>query len=851
MIHISFTDQWQTLLDENGKPLIGRVKFFNADSRQYKSIYYDIQGETQGENPQYTLQDGRLEHQVFIGKGVYTCKVEKFVGTDVSSMRDHANDDTYWFPYKEFKIYGGAEEIEGGSDLAAGFCDTIAALRLVNPSEHGVVSVIGYYSKEDGIEPRTYVWVEGNNDSEDYGSTIVSSVTGYTSAGRWKLCESPIVCATTFGVFPNRASTITPYELTTKATALAQYARLSPVCTAIQFNRGNYEFAEGARLSFTKKVITGASVVSGTTIKFGMYVEDGQTPRGTIEIAFIGGLDLEQKSPISENDDYVTFSFGIGYVRTSWLQNIEKHVVASLSYEGLTIILDKSSAQTFYNNGQTIKNWHFKGCDKALYQVVGSNALFQSCSFEGKCFQVNNARFIDCGTLYQECICANDTKITDDVIWGSTGEIKSEGTTFVCNDIRMTKAYTGVVDNSCIKAIGNDAKIVSTFKLTLKYLDRSWQLHGKIGFENSDIVYASQYPTFSNCVDYSLAHPKTIDLESGSYSYTLDTANVSQPRTLSFKNGSLELTKTGGGSVVDNIKLENCEFTCTEGFLYIEAENSKLLGYAVTNPISLNIRNCYVEPAQNVELKVNECYANGSSFNGAIALLANSNNRLEQKFIGCDFSKQLNLYTASGAVTRCFVVVNGCCFNINNSGTPITAIKNTIYNGGSWENESLQGYKFECNTFVGDAYLLPTNKTKFWLTSSTDGSTTPTATHDVSVGTISNYTYQTSSTLSERLIANANVLSDYNFFANKVFHLGIIDKFIIKAKPLTQLREYYFGQGDKAQILPISDRIQIQNGVGEYTLSDAIFVNYGDEVPVSAYSTIIPQIDWLVEFEKV
>lgn len=852
MIHISFTDQWQTLLDENGKPLIGRVKFFNADSTQYKSIYYDIQGETQGENPQYTLQDGRLEHQVFIGSGVYTCRVEKFLGTDVSSMRDHANDDTYWKNYKSFKLYGGAEEVEGGSDLAAGFCDTIAALRLVNPSEHGVVSVIGYYSKEDGIEPRTYVWVEGNNDAEDYGSTIVSSVTGYTSAGRWKLCESPIVCATTFGVFPNRASTITPSELTTKATALAQYARLSPVCTAIQFNRGNYEFAEGARLSFTKKVITGASVVSGTTIKFGMYVEDGQTPSGTIEIAFIGGLDLEQKSPISENDDYVTFSFGTGYVRTSWLQNIEKHVVASLSYEGLTIILDKSSAQTFYNNGQTIKNWHFKGCDKTLYQVIGSNALFQSCSFEGKCFQVNNARFIDCGTLYQECICANDTKITDDVIWGSTGEIKSEGTTFVCNDIRMTKAYTGVVDNSCIKAIGNDAKIVSTFELTLKYLDRSWQLHGKIGFENSDTLYASQYNDFSDCVDYSLANPKTIDLESGSYSYTLDTTNVSQPRTLSFKNGSLELTKTGGGSVVDNIKLENCQFTCTYGFLSIEAENSKLLGYAVANPISLNIRNCYVEPAQNVELKVNECYANGSSFNGAVALLANSNNRLEQKFIGCDFSKQLLLYTASGAVTRCFVVVNGCCFNINNSGTPITAINDIAYNGGSWANESLQGYKFEGNTFIGDAYLLPVKKVCFKLTSSTDGSTTPTASDgEVSIGSLTNYTYPATSTKSrDRLLAYANKFSDYSFFRNKLFYLGTIDNFTIIAKPLTQLRECYFGQGDSAQILPISDMIQISTN-GNVQISQSIYVAYGDEVPMSDYSTFIPQIEWLVEFEKV
>ena len=518
----------------------------------------------------------------------------------------------------------------------------------------------------------------------------------------------------------------------------------------------------------------------------------------------------------------------------------------------MTIILDKSSSQNFYTNGQTIKNWHFKGCNKALYQVVDGQALFQSCSFEGKCFQVNNARFFDCGTLYQESICANDTKITDDVIWGSSGHIKSEGTTFVCSNIRMTKAYTCSVDNSCIKAIGENPKIVSTFDLTLKYLDMSWQLVGKIGFENSDTLYASQYYDFSDCVDYSLANPKTIDLESGSYSYTLDTANVSQPRTFSFKNGSLELTKTGGGSVVDNIKLENCEFTCTDGFLYIEAENSKLLGYAVTNPISLNIRNCYVEPAQNIELKVNECYANVCSFNGAVALFANSNNRLEQKFIGCDFSKQLNLHTASGAVTRCFVVVNGCCFNINNSGTPITAIKKTIYNGGSWANESLQGYKFEGNTFIGDAYLLPVKKVCFKLTSSTDGSTTPTASDgEVSIGSLTNYTYSSISTISkDRLLAYANKFSDYSFFRNKLFYLGIIDNFTIIAKPLTQKREIYFGQGEKAQILPISEMIQVSIN-GNVQISQSIYATNGDVVPESSYTTFIPQIEWLVEFEKM
>lgn len=725
----SFTDQWQTLLDENGKPLIGRVKFFNADSTQYKSIYYDIQGETQGENPQYTLQDGRLEHQVFIGPGVYTCRVEKFVGTDVSSMRDHANDDTYWSPYKEFKIYGGAEEVEGGSDLAAGFCDTIAALRLVNPSEHGVVSVIGYYSKEDGIEPRTYVWVEGNNDAEDYGSTIVSSVTGYTSAGRWKLCESPIVCATTFGVFPNRASTITPSELTTKATALAQYARLSPVCTAIQFNRGNYEFAEGARLSFTKKVITGASVVSGSTIKFGMHVEDGQTPSGTIEIAFIGGLDIEQKVPIctDDYDSYTTFSFGAGFVRTSWLNNVAKHITASVSYEGLTIILDKSSNEKLFNDGCIVKNWNFKGCHKQNYNRVDEPVIFYSCSFEGECIQADQVvGFYNCGTLYQDNICANEDYIKDGIIWGSSGHIKSKGTSFICHEIRMTKAYTGAIDNSCVKAIGGDddshtpstierPMIKSNFEITFKYLDRDWNLIGKIGFENSDTLYASQYYDFSDCVDYSIAHPKTIDLESGSYSYTIDTTDVSEPRLFVFNNGTLALTKTGS-SVEDVVKLNNVTLSVDNSFnkLTLDIENSSVTGLGFiydNNALKVYSKNSTLTINENFRLYLGNSSLYNTQVIGSVEIRPD-NGVFNQSFVNCIFFSQLRVSTDVQDALVCIKVV-GCSFSIDNSGTPlpaILAVVQTTPTQGSFANETKLTYSIADNVFFGDATMLPIDK---------------------------------------------------------------------------------------------------------------------------------------------
>lgn len=717
-MRVSFTDQWQTLFDENGKPLVGRVKFMKADASQFKPVYYDNNGEqTLAPNPCYTMQDGRLEHQIFLDYGMYTCIVEKFIGEDSSNMTDYADDRDYWPEYKRFKAYGGEDRTSGTADFERGFVDTIADLRLVDPTEHGIVSVVGYYSKEDGIEPRTYVWVEGNEDAEDFGSTIVSSVSGFTGAGTWKLCESPIVCATTFGVFPNRNSTITPSDLSTKATALAAYAGRSPIVSMIHFNRGNYEFAEGTRLSFTKKVIAGDANVSNRYLKFGMFVENGQEPHGTIEISFIGGIELEQKASICTNDadSYVTFSFGAGVVRTSWLQNIEKHIVASLPYEDLTIILDKSSAETFYNNGQTIKNWHFKGCDKALYQVVGSQALFQSCSFEGKCFQVNSARFFDCGTLYQESICANDTKITDDVIWGSSGHIKSEGTTFVCNDIRMTKAYMGVVDNSCIKAIGNDAKIVSTFPLTFKFLDKDWQLHGEIGFENSDKLYARQYYDFNNCVDYAVANSKVIDLESNSRSYTIDTTDVSAPRLFVFNNGTLALTKTGN-SVEDVVKLNNVNLSVDNSFnkLTLEIENSSVIGLGFVydnNALKVYSKNSTLTIDENYRLYLGNSSLLNTEIYGSLEIRPD-NGIFNQSFENCIFHSQLRVSTdVQNALV--YIKVIGCSFAIDNNGTPLPAILPVIQTTptqGSFANETKLTYSIVGNVFFGDATMLPIDK---------------------------------------------------------------------------------------------------------------------------------------------
>ena len=854
-MYTSFTDQWQTLLDENGKPLIGRVKFFNADSRQYKSIFYDMQGETQGENPQYTLQDGRLEHQVFIGAGVYTCKVEKFVGTDVSSMRDHANDDTYWHPYKEFKIYGGAEEVEGGSDLAAGFCDTIAALRLVNPSEHGVVSVIGYYSKEDGIEPRTYIWVEGNNDAEDYGSTIISSVTGYTSAGRWKLCESPIVCATTFGVFPDIASTTTASDLSDKATALASYANNSPLVQSIFFKSGHYVFASGTRLTFLKPVSTGSTETN--KIKFDMDGWDADVlPVGTIEITFAGGFETQQNDKLSNNFIKTLISFGKGLFKTSWIDGEQNCINACANFAGLVCFLNDNKTSSISDTGKTFKNWKFVGSEtNTNHRTIAANTTFKDCEFVGKCFSNcgTGVSFFDCGTINQNQLNDRNKYFHAMNIWNADGTPKSYGTHFIISFLVVAGiTFTGDLDNSVVTPV-NGATFTSTQNLTLKYFNENWKLDGHIDFSDSYDILLKMYENSDDAVNVMLDAPsKVLNLQGNSASYTREMSNTA--KSFRIKNGQFfTYERSGTGSAIDEINIENCGLSCAYGNLVIQAKNSSLVNFNNgAEPVSVNLRNCYVATAQNVSLYVNECYAEGCSFNGGVKLKANSNNRLEQKFIGCDFNDTIALETANNAVTICDVVVKGCCFNINNSGTPIQAISTSVLGNGSWANESLQGYQFDGNTFIGDARLLPTKKVKFKLTSSTDGSTTPTASDgEVSIGSLTNYTYQAISTISGRLLAWANKFNDFSFFANKLFHLGIIDNFSIVAKPLTQLRECYFGQGDKAQILPISEMVQLATNANVTSISQAIYVNYGDDVSISDYSTFIPQIEWLVEFEKM
>jgi hypothetical protein len=860
MIHISFTDQWQTLLDENGKPLIGRVKFFNADSTQYKSIYYDMQGETQGENPQYTLQDGRLEHQVFIGAGVYTCKVEKFVGTDVSSMRDHSNDDTYWSPYKEFKIYGGAEEVEGGSDLSAGFCDTIAALRLVDPSEHGVVSVIGYYSKEDGIEPRTYVWVDGNNDAEDYGSTIVSSVTGYTSAGRWKLCESPILCATTFGVFPNRESTITPSNLSDKATALATFSTQSTLCQSVFFESGHYVFAIGTTLNFVKKVITDAK--ENDTIKFDIVgYEDDNPPVGTISIYFIGGIECSQSESLSHNFENVEMLVGAGTLRTSWLTNSTddyKNIDKCALFENIECILDSNIHGNFCSENKTFHFWHFYGQGNTRLKTIPNGCTFNECTFDGVCFRKlgTNLTFLNCGEVSQNQF-PDLNFFYDDCIWNADGTIKSVGTKFLARAVVFDRNYTGDIDNTALEPDVGCVLTTSvnvTGLLKLKCIDRKFILNtDKIDFSNSAYIYADMFLHFDDAVELQKSvQNKFIDLVKGVYSYNRVVNVGDTEKSFSFRNGTISFTKSVEAGATDVYDLIRCSDYC---FLTLSDNNHYYLETSLHTDVTINgsqvvlaRANCestkFIINSNCVLVDMNGSYVN-CKMDGDFRITT-STNTLRQKFVGCDFTHPLDvmpnttLYSQSNEKTYVNIVVEGCTFNFANQGVKLEAIHPNYKN--NFVDEFLSNYSIKGNSMRGDAYLRNVEEYETLFFSTTDGSQPLEPTEEYCQGIINSYMDG---------FFSANFTLDLE---SKLFSFSNNVSYSIKAKILNQfsVKEVRPQSGRYTYFFPVSDVIRGKTKFGIVTEKKAVIqTKESSSVTDSELRELVPSLEWYAKIEKI
>lgn len=280
MTFISFTDQWQVLIDDQGNPLIGRLQFLDYATSQPKNVYTDIDLTIAAENPQYTDITGKLENQIFLGTGDYKVRFERYIGSGDMKDTVNAEDDSLWVAFKTETISGiaAADSVLGENVLVI---NTIAELRSVNPDNYTTVTVLGYYSRFDNIAARTYVWSENDSRADNFGSIIQR--TGQ-NVGRWNLLEPEEMDSRYFGIFPSAVSTYNSQLTALISWLTSQYC----TCKSIRFSTGTYSFIAGT-FTFLKKLILEPDV------KFAIIGE------GSLNININGDYDIQTVSPLITN----------------------------------------------------------------------------------------------------------------------------------------------------------------------------------------------------------------------------------------------------------------------------------------------------------------------------------------------------------------------------------------------------------------------------------------------------------------------------------------------------------------------------------------------------------------------
>ena len=170
----NYTDTWAVILDDNAKPLLGKIGFYEADTTELKNIYA-TDGVTTLQNPIYCNKV--TTHQVMLCDGDYTVRYWRYIGS--GNMESDQNEDS-WFLYKTELIKADQSSSASGDNGLV--IETISDLKDFEGMIDGqVVTVLGYYEKED-CPTREYIWHESGLYSDDGGICIKSNT---QNTGAW------------------------------------------------------------------------------------------------------------------------------------------------------------------------------------------------------------------------------------------------------------------------------------------------------------------------------------------------------------------------------------------------------------------------------------------------------------------------------------------------------------------------------------------------------------------------------------------------------------------------------------------------------------------------------------------
>lgn len=387
-------DNRNSWLDNEGKPLIGRISFYKKDTSEYETIT-DVDG-TSLSNPILTNTLGQTVVQVFLQDNKdYTINFEKYIGNG-----DYTQDEeiTNWeFQYScdnLYDVYGIEVNCDGVQAV-----NTINDLQNFDPAlvanERNYIQVLGYNELGD-CEPVYYIWNANSVAFTNGGSIIASNV---SDTGRWELVDTfiEVFDVRHFGVFGAQTRQLAEDAMGAQIVLAQQYAN----------SIGKTLYFPAIDNDVTWYNFQTVQSISKAKFDSNVYIFD----------------EMNQTHYITctDDSDYNVYGNAVFHiiastVRTKWGKD-GTHVIyepSDVLYIDTTVATsNKTISNVIVKASRFVEGWTFDNCIFELIEKIYNNCIFRNCKLTESMFSKN----VDLATI---TVYDNDTILLSD--WPTTSK---------------------------------------------------------------------------------------------------------------------------------------------------------------------------------------------------------------------------------------------------------------------------------------------------------------------------------------------------------------------------------------------------------------------------------------------
>lgn len=389
-------DNKNSWLDDDGKPLLGRVKFCKLHTTVLENVY-DNQGYVCN-NPMFTNTIGQLDSQVFLKDNTdYTVRFEKYIGN--GDMSEDQDNWLYIYSCDDLWNTFGVEVDSSTFQLV----NNINDLRNTNPNtittrdNHKVIILGGY--NVIGDKPQVmYIWNPNNTDSDNGGDIIkVNNI----SNGRWELVNNfgqNGVDVRHFGVFGADSKADATDIMSIRINTANQYAAYNSIPLYFPSING---------LTWYK--------MNGLNLYNSIFAEETRV-FGNTNYPNIITMNNENDylDCYSDSDYHAVFRIRGAVVRTSWGENTDNCI-----YEPTYKLIVDSVINTNHKDWSNIiveciseiTYAQFDNCEIHAVEKLGDYTSFTNCRLEERMF-IDGADF--------DSVTVNENDIIDLADWPTT-----------------------------------------------------------------------------------------------------------------------------------------------------------------------------------------------------------------------------------------------------------------------------------------------------------------------------------------------------------------------------------------------------------------------------------------------